>query len=38
QRLRAAGKPFKLAIVATMRKFITILNAITRDDTLFRYP
>ncbi|MGO4524398.1 IS110 family transposase, partial [Microvirga sp. 2MCAF35] len=28
QRLRAAGKPFKLAIVATMRKFITILNAI----------
>lgn len=35
-RLRTSGKPFKPAIVATMRKFITILNAIVRDDTTFR--
>lgn len=31
QRLRQSGKPFKLAITAAMRKFITILNAIVRD-------
>lgn len=30
-RLRAAGKPAKVAIVACMRKLITILNAIIRD-------
>jgi transposase len=30
-RLRAAGKPAKLAITACMRKLITILNAIVRD-------
>jgi transposase len=35
-RLRASGKPFKPAIVATMRKFITILNAIVRDNAAFR--
>jgi transposase len=34
-RLRAKGKPFKLAIVATIRKFITILNAIARSDPAF---
>ncbi|MDB5577898.1 MAG: hypothetical protein JWR80_3074, partial [Bradyrhizobium sp.] len=28
-------KPFKLALVATMRKMITILNAIARDDPAF---
>ena len=33
QRLRAAGKPAKLAIVATMRKLLIILNAIMRDKT-----
>ena len=32
ERLRANGKPFKLAITATMRKFITIINAIVRDN------
>jgi transposase len=32
QRLRAAGKPPKVALVAVMRKLITILNAILRDD------
>jgi transposase len=31
QRLRDRGKPFKLAIVAAMRKLLTILNAIARD-------
>lgn len=30
-RLLAAGKPKKLALVASMRKFLTILNAVTRD-------
>jgi transposase len=36
QRLRAAGKPAKLAIVATMRKLLVILNAIMRDNTAWR--
>jgi transposase len=31
QRLRAAGKPAKLALTACMRKLLTILNAIARD-------
>jgi transposase len=35
-RLRAGGKPFKLAITATMRKFLTILNAILRDNAPFQ--
>ena len=30
-RLVAAGKPKKVAIVACMRKLLTILNAIVRD-------
>lgn len=34
-RLRTNGKPFKLAMVATMRKLITILNAIARSDPAF---
>ena len=33
QRLRAAGKPTKVAIVATTRKLLVILNAILRDNT-----
>lgn len=32
QRLKNAGKPHKVAIVAAMRKMITILNAMVRDD------
>ena len=32
-RLKAAGKPAKVAIVACMRKLATILNAILRDKT-----
>jgi transposase len=31
QRLRAAGKPAKVALTACMRKLLTILNAIARD-------
>jgi transposase len=33
QRLRAAGKPAKVALTACMRKLLTILNAIVRDGT-----
>ena len=33
QRLVASGKPKKVAIVACMRKLLTILNAIVRDQT-----
>ncbi|WP_411037706.1 IS110 family transposase [Shinella sp. BYT-45] len=36
QRLRSKGKPFKLAMVATIRKFVTILNAIARTDPAFK--
>jgi transposase len=36
KRLREAGKPFKVALIATTRKFLTILNAIVRDDSEFR--
>ncbi|OPH33555.1 Uncharacterised protein [Moraxella equi] len=32
QRLRANGKPFKVAIVACMHKLLTILNAQVRDE------
>jgi transposase len=30
-RLRAAGKPAKVALVAVARKLLTILNAMLRD-------
>jgi transposase len=33
RRLRAAGKPAKVALIACMRKLLTILNAIARDGT-----
>lgn len=36
KRLRTRGKPFKLAMVATIRKLITILNAIARTDPEFK--
>lgn len=32
QRLRQAGKPFKVALVAAMHKLLTILNAILRHN------
>lgn len=35
RRLRANGKPFKLAMVAAIRKLITILNAIAKSDPAF---
>ncbi len=31
-RLRAAGKPAKVALVAAMRKLLVILNAMLRDN------
>ncbi len=36
QRLRAAGKPPKLAFIALARKLLTILNAIVRDQKPWR--
>ena len=35
-RLRAAGKPFKVALVACMRKLLVILNAMVRDGTTWQ--
>lgn len=35
RRLRDAGKPYKLATIATARKLLTVLNAITRTNTPF---
>ena len=32
QRLRAAGKPFKVALTAVMRKLLTRINAMVRDN------
>jgi transposase len=37
QRLLAKNKEKKVALVACMRKFITILNAMVRDNQPFRY-
>jgi transposase len=34
-RLRARGKPHKVALVATMRKLLLILNAIIKTDTIW---
>lgn len=36
QRLRAAGKPAKLALIAVARKLLIIANAILRDQTAFQ--
>lgn len=38
QRLRAKGKPAKVALVACMRKLLVILNAMVRDQTPWRQP
>lgn len=35
ERLRVAGKPVKVALVACMRKLLTILNAMLRDGAAF---
>jgi transposase len=37
-RLRARGKPHKVALVATMRKLLLILNAIIKTDTPWSEP
>lgn len=37
QRLRAAGKPAKVALVAVARKLLVILNAVLRDGVPWRY-
>jgi transposase len=36
QRLRAAGKPYKVALVAAMRKLLTILNTLIRENRPWR--
>jgi transposase len=38
EQLRARGKEKKVAITACMRKMLTILNAMMRDQQPFRYP
>jgi transposase len=38
QRLAAAGKPFKVVMTACMRKLLTILNAMVRNNQLWRTP
>lgn len=38
ERLVASGKPKKVALVACMRKLLTILNAMIRERTPWRFP
>jgi transposase len=38
QRLLANNKPFKVAITACMRKLLTIINVMLRDNTLWKSP
>lgn len=38
QRLIAAGKAFKVALIACMRKLVTILNVMVRDNQHWRTP
>ena len=38
ERLRTAGKPFKVAIVACMRKLVIIMNAMLRQNQPFKLP
>jgi len=38
RRLRASGKPTKVALIASLRKLITILNAILKTNTPWRPP
>ncbi len=37
RRLVAAGKPKKVALIACMRKLLTILNAMLRTNTAWSY-
>jgi len=36
ERLKAAGKPHKVALVACMHKLLTILNAMVRTNTAWK--
>ncbi len=36
ERLKAAGKPFKVVITAVMRKLLTILNVLIRENRPWR--
>ena len=38
QRLRSAGKPAKLALIAVARKLLTVLNAMLRDRNIYAVP
>jgi transposase len=38
QRMRDAGKPPKVILIAIARKIVTIANAILRDQTPYRTP
>lgn len=38
QRLRSAGKPYKVALTASMHKLLTILNAMVRNNSHWRKP
>jgi transposase len=38
QQLLARGKPKKVALTACMRKLLTILNAMARDNSPWNYP
>ena len=38
ERLRAAGKPKKVALIACARKLLTILNAMLRDNACWASP
>ncbi|MBL9082224.1 MAG: IS110 family transposase, partial [Planctomycetales bacterium] len=38
EKLRQAGKPFKVALVACMRKLLTILNAMLRNRSSWNNP
>ena len=38
ERFLAAGKPKKAALTASMRKLLTILNAMTRSNTAWQAP
>ncbi|HMI16897.1 MAG TPA: transposase [Bradyrhizobium sp.] len=38
QKLRTAGKPAKLALIAVARKLLTTLNAMLRDRTIYLQP
>lgn len=38
QRLRTAGKAPKLALIAVVRKLLTILNAMVKQDRLYTEP